>query len=907
MAVGESDRRDSLAKGTILRDYTIEGVLGHGGFGIVYRARHTELGHLVAIKEYLPAELAVRDGNAVTPRSSHCNEHYLDGLRRFRDEASALVNLPSHPNVITCREFFRGNGTAYLVMDFIEGQPLSEVLRRHEAQGRPFGESELLAVAIPLAEALGHVHRAGMLHRDVKPANILIRSNDGQPVLIDFGTAKRSIAENTKSLAPYTEGYASPEQVADGRLGPWTDMYGFGALLWRIVAGGSQSFKLASPTKVESRMNARLRGDTDPLPSAGTLGEHRFSELLLTAIDSCLVLDENARIRDSHELLEILTRSVDSTTEIDVHGTREQNQFESHRQDQEQEIIASRRSRRSVVLDEIQQTKRIFNVLTYAIYATICLAGLDLLFQIEAIWLLHRISFLITSIIYLRWIYIAKRNAQILGGYEMQMTPAMAVGSYFIPIKNIWRPFRAIKESFQASNPAYLAAIGQAGRAGEEIAIRLQKYMMLDHHSKSMAIRRFHDTFHLLSKDGKFELRNYASTWHDLAEPNRQKDKSGSPAVLTFQKEVLEPYGINRDKLPRAIPIIPIDRSDRDELMGIWEKAHDCGSDSTLQHHGLLREAWLMKKSHTSKSLETAIIDLLSIKAREEALVSREALSPLLKEIEIQDTRLAARTTKMVSRMARWSINGWQWLPFSSWESLWGLARIIFRLDEDNPVIEARYWKQFKVPHIVLIWWFIWMLFVVIGLFNVAFDSRQLVDMLVKITHDYHLDSPTFKILTNPVLDTWSYLHTNLRDLPSLISVHLLEIAAGMGCIVVVDMLYIQQIRRTVLTGKRHRLKTVLVAAIALVGVILSLDVIVGLVYLMLFLVAIVLAPLHLYPPGSFILFFLFGWPILILAGIYHCILWILRECGFRIRKLWNIWLNPDEWGGGHKLRSFAP
>lgn len=243
----------------------------------------------------------------VVPRSPYCEADYLDGLRRFRDGAKALVNLPSHPNIVGCRDFFRGNGTAYLVMDYVDGQPLSAVLRRREADGYPFDQSDLLAVSVPLAGGLVHVHKAGMLHRDVKPANVLIRRTDGSPVLVDFGAAKQAVAEHTKSLAPYTEGYAALEQVSDGRVGPWTDIYALGAVMWRIVAGGNQPWKPPNPIKVESRASAMVRGSLDPLPSAQKLSSNRFSSQLLTIIDQCLMVRETDRVRDSDDLLGRLT------------------------------------------------------------------------------------------------------------------------------------------------------------------------------------------------------------------------------------------------------------------------------------------------------------------------------------------------------------------------------------------------------------------------------------------------------------------------------------------------------------------------------------------------------------------------------------------------------------------------
>lgn len=308
MLSDQTDRGDALAKGTHIRNYAVEAVLGHGGYGIVYRARHIQAGDLVALKEYMPSEFAIRGQDAVVPRNLDCEEHYLDGLRRFRDEAEALINLPSHPNVVSCRDFFTGNGTAYLVMDFVDGQPLSKVLRSRESAGRPFEEADLLAVVIPLLDGLAHVHRANMLHRDLKPANILIRRDDERPVLIDFGAAKQSVAENSKSLAPYTEGYAALEQVSDGKLGPWTDLYGLGAVMWRIIAGGKPPWRPPNPVKVESRARAILRVETDPLPSAQQIGARRYDDTLLDVVDSCLELQEHNRPKDCQELLGILAK-----------------------------------------------------------------------------------------------------------------------------------------------------------------------------------------------------------------------------------------------------------------------------------------------------------------------------------------------------------------------------------------------------------------------------------------------------------------------------------------------------------------------------------------------------------------------------------------------------------------------
>ena len=482
MPFEQTNRRDALAPQTVVRDYTIEAVLGHGGFGIVYRARHNDLGHLVAIKEYLPVDLALREENNVVPRSLDCAEHYWDGLRRFRDEAKALISLSYHPNIIACRDFFRGNGTAYLVMDFVDGQPLSRILRDRESERRPLSEADLLAVAVPLAEGLAHVHRAGLLHRDVKPANILIRRDDQCPVLIDFGAAKHSFADSTKSLAPYTDGYAAQEQVANGKLGPWTDMYGYGGVLWRMVAGGNPVGHQSGLAKVESRMNARLSGDTDPLYSARELGADRFSERILKVIDKCLELDSNERFRDSGEAVAILTENIGTAKESASprFGECSESFPENPRRFQPMSSGAAHPSEsspsRPVEVEGLLDTTVMANVLTYILVALICLSGLKILGVWTVIrsldagntipnWLgilsvmtgfIYDTIFLVALIIFLKWTYHSSCNAHLVAAYEgreLRYSPIWAVGSYFVPIASLWKPFQPMKEILTVFEP----------------------------------------------------------------------------------------------------------------------------------------------------------------------------------------------------------------------------------------------------------------------------------------------------------------------------------------------------------------------------------------------------------------------------------------------------------------------
>ena len=329
-----SQSLNALPPGTVLRDYVIESELGSGGFSIVYLARHhLKSDWLYAIKEFLPAELAARarDGTGVRPLNTEARSAFEDGLRRFRDEAEQLRKFRNERYIVSCLNYFEENDTAYLVMDYDDGLPLSEFLRLREDAGQPFTEADLLAVVEPLLEGLAVVHWAGVLHRDIKPGNIFVRRQDditgrpAHPVLIDFGAAKQNYLErHSRSRAPYTPGYAAYEQVSsEGDIGPWTDVYAVGALMWRMVAGGCPADRRLlvpngsdgvvgaevwspTPRPAEKRAYALHRGRADPMVSAVELGTARFSLTLLQAIDHCLALYHEDRARSCEELRTLL-------------------------------------------------------------------------------------------------------------------------------------------------------------------------------------------------------------------------------------------------------------------------------------------------------------------------------------------------------------------------------------------------------------------------------------------------------------------------------------------------------------------------------------------------------------------------------------------------------------------------
>ena len=171
-----------------------------------------------------------------------------------------------------------------------------------------------MSVVVPLLEGLAAVHGDGVLHRDIKPANIVIRISDQWPVLIDFGAAKQAVAEQSRSMVPYTEGYAAIEQVGEGDLGPWTDLYGLGGVMWRMVAGGNPPWQPPNPRRVERRLQAKAYGRQDPLPPASELGAGRFSRRTLEAIDRCLRVREEERVGSCEELLCLLGPEGGGTT-----------------------------------------------------------------------------------------------------------------------------------------------------------------------------------------------------------------------------------------------------------------------------------------------------------------------------------------------------------------------------------------------------------------------------------------------------------------------------------------------------------------------------------------------------------------------------------------------------------------
>lgn len=306
--------------GTEQGQYEVLGVLGSGGFSITYKARDKLLDAVVAIKEYLPSDFALRhqDGTTVGPKSSGETAQFEWGLERFLDEARTLKKFREQ-HIVRVEGFLQANGTAYMVMDYEEGQTLENFLNN----GNTFSERELLAMIMPILKGLQVVHDNHYLHRDIKPGNIYLRYRGG-PVLLDFGAARQALVEQSRPLTSMlTAGYAPFEQYSNSRsLTPSTDLYAIGATLYRCIAG-------RRPVDSPERIDAMHNNESDPCLPAVVVGQGTYSRSLLESIDWCLAPLAKERPQTVGELIEALAVSsaraghaLEATVRAERHAAR---------------------------------------------------------------------------------------------------------------------------------------------------------------------------------------------------------------------------------------------------------------------------------------------------------------------------------------------------------------------------------------------------------------------------------------------------------------------------------------------------------------------------------------------------------------------------------------------------------
>ncbi len=318
----------ALPKGTKVDNYIIDKRLGGGGFSIVYRGheivpldgatettpeacepesdappavegqapaeKEADKPRQVIIKEYMPRKLATRgeDGRTVITREEGDTEHFNHGRKLFLQEASTLAKL-KHPNIVNVINFFRANGTVYMVMAYAEGINLQDYIRRHKGQ---LSEKVIRSIFVQLAGGLRVIHNAGLMHLDLKPGNIFLRAG-GRPLLLDFGAVHQQTQSRRDQPAQViTQGFSPIEQInPGGYVGPWTDIYALGATVRACLDGTSP------PPANERRLEDKMKPATEAF-------RREYSHSLLAAIDWAMEVDPLHRPQNVDEFLEALNK-----------------------------------------------------------------------------------------------------------------------------------------------------------------------------------------------------------------------------------------------------------------------------------------------------------------------------------------------------------------------------------------------------------------------------------------------------------------------------------------------------------------------------------------------------------------------------------------------------------------------
>ncbi|VAX13427.1 Serine/threonine protein kinase [hydrothermal vent metagenome] len=284
---------NELPSGTLVDEYTITRTLGGGGFSIVYLATDQQAKQVV-IKEYMPSRIASRDdSHTVVANKESYADRFAHGQRLFFQEAGALGNL-KHPNIVNVINFFRANGTVYMVMEYQEGYNLQNYILRHKGK---LSETFILTVFLPLLDGLRTIHKNGLLHLDVKPGNIHLRQG-ASPLLLDFGAVHEMM--HTRQFQPnqvVTPGFSPIEQLdPGGYVGPWTDIYAIGATMRTCMAG--------APPPTSTR-----RRERDTMKTALNAFKKNYSPSLLEAVDWAMEVDPILRPQNVEQLIEVLNIS----------------------------------------------------------------------------------------------------------------------------------------------------------------------------------------------------------------------------------------------------------------------------------------------------------------------------------------------------------------------------------------------------------------------------------------------------------------------------------------------------------------------------------------------------------------------------------------------------------------------
>ena len=286
-----------LRPGTILNNkYLIGNCLGEGGFGITYIGRDLTLDIRVAIKEYFPNGYVNRNNTAtqlVTATSEHQREIFSKGKDRFLMEARSLARFIGEPGIVDVRDYFEANNTAYIIMDYLDGESLSSYLKKHGTMPAQTAFSLIL----PVVDSLQKIHRQELIHRDISPDNIMLTKKN-KMVLMDFGSARYFSGKEKEMSVMLKQGYAPEEQYRkNGNQGPWTDVYGLCATLYKCITG-------VIPEDALDRMR---QDDLKPPSQMGV----QISKSLETALMFGLSVYQENRCQDMSRLSEMIRWGLD--------------------------------------------------------------------------------------------------------------------------------------------------------------------------------------------------------------------------------------------------------------------------------------------------------------------------------------------------------------------------------------------------------------------------------------------------------------------------------------------------------------------------------------------------------------------------------------------------------------------
>lgn len=292
------DKIDStmyLAPGTQLGKYLIGRVLGQGGFGITYIGRNMENEEIVAIKEYFPDGQIARTIQQTVSVYTGKEEAFEKGKIRFKYEADVLSQFGDFPGIVDYKDYFETNGTAYFVMEYVEGITFKDYI---EQKGGTISFQEVVAILMPIMDALGEMHRHEIIHRDISPENIYI-TRDKHVKLLDFGAARYANSENNQSLSIILKhGYAPKEQYyTRGNQGPWTDIYAVAATAYYALTGMTPQSSLERLEEDKVAFPSRLGADIGPAEE----------QVLMTAMS----IKEKDRYQNIKSFQKALTRAIE--------------------------------------------------------------------------------------------------------------------------------------------------------------------------------------------------------------------------------------------------------------------------------------------------------------------------------------------------------------------------------------------------------------------------------------------------------------------------------------------------------------------------------------------------------------------------------------------------------------------